>query len=385
MTILTQLKNALADFRIICEEVAEQETPNTYILHYNLYNINDYSKLKKVCELLSVRNHLEITVNKSDKADFSLVIIKPERDFVDWNTAYHYANCKEYEAVIGQDENGDFLKIDIRDMVSALCVGTSGSGKSTFLHSFINSLCCSTKNLGFVMVDCKRSELTRYNEKCGHLMCKVCTDASETNFRLQQIIDIMKDRYKIMEERKINKCPEDFHQIIIIVDELAELMLSTNKKQAQATKNMLIRLCQLGRACGIHCLLCTQTPRVAVVDGMIQANTPTKFALKTSSVRESVIAIGHGGCEKLLGRGDMLYKSADDTKEHRVQTPYISSETIQKVFAPLPVRQWNTTPQKQTWWQKFKARATARAEVKAIKQNSTVTFQDCIDYDIIDD
>lgn len=390
MTILTQLKNSLVDFGVFCEGVEEQETPNTYILHYNLYNMTDYGKLKKVCALLSARYHFDITHGNSDRADFCLTVIKKERDFVDWNTAHNLAQCKEYEAVIGQSENGEYMKIDIRDMVSALCVGTSGSGKSTFIHSFINSLCCSSKNVAFVMIDCKRSELTRYNEKCSHLMCRVCTEIGEANARLQQVINIMQDRYKIMEERKINKCPDDFCQIIIIVDELAELMLSSNKKQAEKTKNMLIRLCQLGRACGIHCLLCTQTPRVAVVDGMIQANTPTKFALRTSSTRESVIALGHGGCEKLLGCGDMIYKSANAVKEHRLQTPYISSETINKVFEPLPVRQWNTTPTKQqkkeskfmSWLKKLSVNV---GDKLGLINKYEITEDDCIDYDIIDD
>ena len=386
--MLTQLRNSLVDFGIFCEEVAEQETPNTYILHYNLYNMTDYGKLKKVCALLSARYHFDITHGNSDRADFCLTVIKKERDFVDWRNAYSQAQAKPFEAVIGQDNTGNILKIDIRDMVSALCVGTSGSGKSTFIHSFINSLCCSTapEKLGFVMVDCKKSELTRYNEKCSHLMCQVCTTAGETNLRLGQIIDIMQSRYAEMEKRRINKCPDDFSQIVIIVDELAELMLSSNKKQAEKTKTMLIRLCQLGRACGIHCLLCTQTPRVAVVDGMIQANTPTKFALRTSSVRESVIAIGHGGCEKLLGCGDMLYKSANDVQERRVQTAYISGDTIAQIFEPLPTRDWNNQTTK-------KVKAKTRIKTAFINimhklgavNKYEITTDDCIDFDIIDE
>lgn len=383
-------EKTLIDLGIFCKCVDVQETPNTHILHFNILNLKDITRLKKTCEMMSARLHATIEPSTSDIGDFALVVIKKKRDFVDWCNAYSQAQAKPFEAVIGQDDTGNILKLDIRDMVSALCVGTSGSGKSTFIHSFINSLCCSSKNVAFVMIDCKRSELTRYNEKCSHLMCRVCTEIGEANTRLQQVINIMQDRYKIMEERKINKCPDDFHHIIIIVDELAELMLSSNKKQAEKTKNMLIRLCQLGRACGIHCLLCTQTPRVAVVDGMIQANTPTKFALRTSSTRESVIALGHGGCERLLGCGDMIYKSANAVKEHRLQTPYISSETIDKVFEPLPVRQWNTTPtkrqKKESKFMSWLKRLSVNVGDKlGLINKYEITEDDCIDYDIIDD
>lgn len=383
----TDIKGILIDLGIMCDLVDVQETPNTHIIHFKLFNLKDYSKLKRACEMLSARLHHTITHTTSDFGDFALVVVKKQRDFVDWNTAYHSANLKPFEAVIGQCDNGDFVKIDVREMVSALCVGTSGSGKSTFIHSFINSLCCSTapEKLGFVMVDCKKSELTRYNEKCSHLMCKVCTEIGEANMRLQQIIDIMKERYEFMEKFKENKCPDSFSQIVIIVDELAELMLSSNKKQAEKTKTMLIRLCQLGRACGIHCLLCTQTPRVAVVDGMIQANTPTKFALRTSSVRESVIAIGHGGCESLLGCGDMLYKSANDVREQRIQTPYISSDTIAKIFEKLPVRQWTAPapPKKQSWLDRVQS--WLRNKFADNKTHTGISTQDCIDFDIIDE
>lgn len=380
---LNDIAEAVSDLGAPCTGLSYDITPNTIIYHFNLLSIKDLPKIKKIAGLLSAVVHEQVTQATSDKGHFALVFLRSERETVDFNTAYFGAQLKPLEAVIGQDNNGQYIKLSVDDMVSALCVGTSGSGKSTFLHTFINSLCCSTSvaKLGFILIDCKRSELVRYDYNTHHLLCKTCTTPETANDYLRSVVNIMQGRYKQMEARGINTCPDDFKRIVVIVDELAELMLSANKTQAQDTKTMLIRLCQLGRACGIHCLLCTQSPRVAVVDGMIQTNTPTKFALRTSNARESVIAIGHGGCENLLGRGDMLYKPANDVKEIRLQVPYISAEQIKEIHN-LPPIQWNDTPKqstppptkKPTFWQRLKSHFSGKP----------LTIQDCIDYDLMD-
>lgn len=388
------LSGMLSALGISAVFVCDTITANTTIYHFNLHNIKDLHKVKKACALLSARLHENITQEPSKCGDFALVIARKSREVISFKTAYFGADLKPFEAVIGLADNGEFIKLSIDDMISALCVGTSGSGKSTFLHSFICSLCCSTRaeRLGMVMIDCKRSELVRYNAKTAHLMCKVCTDAKEALQRLNQIINIMQERYATMEQRGVNTCPDDFPRILIIVDELAELMLSTDKTIADGCRVALTRLCQLGRACGIHCLLCTQSPRVAVVDGMIQTNTPTKFALRTSNTRESVIAIGHGGCESLFGRGDMIYKPADDIKERRLQVPYISASDIEKIFANLPTRERQAQPTKtekpkksykERLFEVYK-RIQAR-QAREHERSAGITLQDCIDFDTMDD
>lgn len=366
------LASTLSALGISCEFIGEDLTPNAIIYHFILNDLKDLPKVKKSCASLSARFHKDIRQAPSECGDFALSVKRSSRAVIHFSTAFAGANLSPCEAVIGQSASGDFVKLSLDKMISALCVGASGSGKSTFLHTFINSLACSTSadKLGFLMIDCKRAELVRYNAISHHLICMVCTDAGEANKRLNQVINIMQERCKIMEERGINICPEDFSRIVIIVDELAELMLSTDKQQAENTKKALIRLCQMGRACGIHCLLCTQSPRVAVVDGLIQTNTPTKFALRTANARESVIAIGHGGCESLFGRGDMLFKPADDVREIRLQVPYISSDDISALYEHLPKRDWKKSHRKPKFWERVK---------------TALTLQDCIDYDIVDD
>ena len=384
------LAGALCSLGVSCDCVDFDATPNTIIYHFNLRNLQDLPKVKKTTALLSAGLHEKITASGSDKAHFALVFERQDREIIRFANAYQIASLKPLDALIGIDNNGRAVKVSIDDIVSALCVGTSGSGKSTFLHSFICSLCCSTRaeKLGLVLIDCKRSELMRYNAKCAHLMCDVVTEPKDALARLNQIIGIMKDRYTIMEARRINTCPEDFSRIVIIVDELAELMLSTDKNIAQGTKTALTRLCQLGRACGIHCVLCTQSPRVAVVDGLIQTNTPTKFALRTSSSRESVIAIGHGGCESLFGRGDMIYKPADDIKEIRLQVPYISASDIEKIFANLPNRKAHISTPTSTPTSEKSHKPYTKRLLDAFKrkqaQGARITMQDCIDYDLMD-
>lgn len=384
------LAGALCSLGVSCDCVDFDATPNTIIYHFNLRNLQDLPKVKKTAALLSAGMHEKITASDSDKAHFALIFERKDREIIPFANAYQIASLKPLDALIGIDEHGRDVKISVDNMVSALCVGTSGSGKSTFLHSFICSLCCSTRaeKLGLVLIDCKRSELMRYNAKCAHLMCDVVTEPKDALARLNQIIGIMKDRYTIMEARRINTCPEDFSRIVIIVDELAELMLSTDKNIAQGTKTALTRLCQLGRACGIHCVLCTQSPRVAVVDGLIQTNTPTKFALRTSSSRESVIAIGHGGCESLFGRGDMIYKSADDIKEIRLQVPYISASDIEKIFANSPNRKAHISTPTSTPTSEKPHKPYTKRLLDAFKRKQArgarITTQDCIDYDLMD-
>lgn len=373
---LNDIAQAVSDLGAPCTGISYDVTPNTIIYHFNLLSIKDLPKIKKIAGLLSAALHEQVTLSESDRAHFALIFARQDREIIPFTNAYFSADLKPLDALIGIDSTGRAVKISVDNMVSALCVGTSGSGKSTFLHSFICSLCCSTSadKIGFLLIDCKRAELMRYNDKCAHLMCDVVTEPQDALTRLNQVIDIMKDRYNIMEARKINTCPDDFSRIVIIVDELAELMLSTNKRIAQGTKTALIRLCQLGRACGIHCVLCTQSPRVAVVDGLIQTNTPTKFALRTSSSRESVIAIGHGGCKSLFGRGDMIYKPADDIKEMHLQVPYISATDIEKIFANLPTRKAQ---------QKKKKRK--KLLYRFISNSKPLTLQNCIDFDLMDD
>lgn len=381
------LAGALSLLGLPCECVAENVTANTIFYHFNLTNIKDYPKIKKVVNLLTIDYHISAETVKSDIGHFAVEVMREKREIIPFFSAYSAANIKPFRAVVGLSTAGEWVTVDVNKMVSGLCVGTSGSGKSNFLHCFINSLTCSTspEKLRFLLIDCKRAELMQYNDRCCHLMAKVCTTAEDANFRLTQIIDIMQERYKIMEERHTNTCPDDFPRIVIIVDELAELMLTANKRQAENTKTALTRLCQLGRACGIHCLLCTQSPRVSVVDGLIQTNTPTKFALRTSNTRESVIAIGHGGCERLCGCGDMIYKPADDVKEIRLQVPYISTDDITNIYKNLPVKEWNK-PTPQPTKKTFRKRLSeAMRKINKRREQDKITYQDCIDFDTMDD
>ncbi len=376
--IESALSGAFSALKTPCECVGVRQTPNTTLLDFRLANIADLPKVKRLAVLISAEVGEDVEVSKSTCGHFALVFKRATREAVRFADSVRSAEPAPFEAVVGIDEQGQAVKVSLPAMVSALCVGTSGSGKSTFLHSFINSLAISTSadKLGFLMIDCKRSELVRYNTKSAHLICKVCTTAEEAKTRLYQLLDIMQYRYNIMEEREINTCPEDFPRLCVIVDELAELVLSADRRLADEIKTALARLCQIGRACGIHCVLCTQSPRVTVVDGLIQSNTPTKFAFRTSNTRESILAIGHGGCERLFGRGDMLFKPSDDVREKRIQAPYITADEITALYENLPPRVWNEptrqAPQRQTptLWQRIK---------------TPLTLQDCIDFDLMED
>lgn len=319
------LASALSGLGVSSSLVCEKQTPNFDKYEFVLQNIKDYKKLKNCTLWLSKRLHSNIYLTDAQNGDFCLDFARKTRAVIPFAWAYNRMEQKPLYALVGVDDNNSVISISLEDFVSGLCVGTSGSGKSTFLHSFIQSLAYNStpKELKFVLVDIKQTELTQYYD-LPHLYSAPITDVASADAMLSHLIKEMHRRYKIMKELGLQKLTNELPHILIVVDELAELMLSG----VSEIQTSLIRLCQLGRACGIHCLLCTQSPRVAVVNGLIQSNTPSKFALRTSNTRESILALNHGGCEKLLGKGDMIFKRPDSVNEIRVQVPYATAKNI---------------------------------------------------------
>ncbi len=264
--------------------------------------------------------------------------------------------------VLGKDISGKTVIADLAKMPHVLIAGTTGSGKSVCINALILSLIykATAQQVRMIMVDPKMLELSVY-EGIPHLMCPVVTDMSEAANALRWSIVEMERRYKLMSElgvrnlagynRKIKLAEESGKPIldpmvregqvaeplqelpclVVIIDELADLMMSVGKK----VEELITRLAQKGRASGIHLVLATQRPSVDVITGLLKANIPTRIAFQVSSKVDSRTVIDQMGAEMLLGHGDMLYVPPGTSLPERVHGSFVSDKEVHEVVQSL--------------------------------------------------
>ena len=236
---------------------------------------------------------------------------------------------------LGEDTGGNPVVLDLAELPHLLIAGSTGSGKSVCINSIVASLLLTKPPDQFrvLMVDPKRVELTPFNE-IPHLVTPVIVDVEDVNAALRGLMGEMFRRYKQMEEtgtRNIAgfnaKAKEPMPFLVLIVDELADLMISGGYEVEQS----LVRLAQLGRATGIHLVLATQRPSVNVVTGLLKANIPARIAFAVASQVDSRVILDMVGAEKLLGKGDMLLMSPDAAKPRRVQGTLVYDDEIDQL------------------------------------------------------
>src|SRR3989339_306512 len=238
---------------------------------------------------------------------------------------------------LGRTVNGTPIVSDITTMPHLLIAGATGSGKSVAVNSFLISLLYnnSPAELKFIMVDPKRVELKKYNS-IPHLLTPVITEPDKAAIALKWATIEMNRRYQILANsghRNIDEYNHDkaiiekMPKIIIMIDELADLMM-TSGKEVEAS---ICRIAQMARAVGMHLVVSTQRPSVDVVTGLIKANIPARIAFAVASGIDSRTMINGYGAEDLLGRGDMLYLSGTTGKPQRVQGVYVSTEEVNRV------------------------------------------------------
>ncbi len=238
---------------------------------------------------------------------------------------------------LGKDVAGKIWTYDITKMPHLLVAGATGSGKSVCLNGIILSLLYQNdpEDLRFILVDPKRVELTVY-DGIPHLLTPVITNVKKTVNALRWCLNEMDRRFEVLsKEKKRNiesynktvKSGEKMPYIVFIVDELADLMVAA----AKDIESSVIRLTQMARAVGIHLVLATQRPSVDVITGLIKANTPARIAFSVASAIDSKTILDTQGADKLLGKGDMLFLTADISKPKRLQGALVSDEEIKRV------------------------------------------------------
>lgn len=237
---------------------------------------------------------------------------------------------------LGLDVSGEPQAAVISRMPHVLIAGTTGSGKSVLLNSWICTFLFRAKpeNLRLILVDPKRVELTLYNG-IPHLLNEVIVEPKQIISALRWTVAEMENRYKIFAKAGVRNIDgynelEDTEKIpfiILIIDELADLMVFA---PADA-ENLITRIAQMARATGIHLVLATQRPSVDVITGLMKANIPARIAFNVASMIDSRVVLDMPGAEKLLGRGDMLFLPPDQAKPKRIQGPFISEKEVNQI------------------------------------------------------
>ena len=264
----------------------------------------------------------------------------------------------------GRDIGGNVIISDIAKMPHLLIAGSTGSGKSVCINTIIMSILyrATPEEVKLIMIDPKVVELSVYNG-IPHLLIPVVTDPKKAAGALQWAVKEMTDRYQRFADAGVRdmkgynakvdangipakelpdgstQVPQKMAQIVVIVDELADLMMVSSKEVEEA----ICRLAQLARAAGIHLIVATQRPSVNVITGLIKANMPSRIAFAVTSGVDSRTILDQNGAEKLLGKGDMLYFPQGFTKPLRVQGTFVSDEEVASVVKFI--REQNETPE----------------------------------------
>jgi len=269
------------------------------------------------------------------ETDAGAVVIKVEKNRRDtvllnnylYDVKMHNVPDCEIPLIIGQTEDGNRLYYDLCKMPHLLAGGSTGSGKSVFMHNCILSTIASGKSL-IVMIDVKRVEFSIY-ENIPHLCAPICYDARTARDTLKKLCNVMDIRYNTLKSsnarniKEYNENGGDMQYITVFIDELADLMMANNQIEFY-----LVRLAQLGRAAGIHLVVATQRPDSQILSGLIRVNIPTRVCFAVQKATDSRIILDMPGGEKLRGAGDGLFVPIGSKDAIHFQAPYISTPDL---------------------------------------------------------
>jgi S-DNA-T family DNA segregation ATPase FtsK/SpoIIIE len=259
---------------------------------------------------------------------------------------------------IGKNASGDPLIVDIASMPHMLVAGTTGSGKSVSINTLVMSILMTQRpdHVKLILVDPKMVELSIFKE-IPHLMCPIVTDMQRAEMILQWATVKMDERYELLAEAGVRdifsfnrlgreeiynrfqpsteeekrQIPTHLPYIVIIIDELADLMMTSGKE----VEHHLSRLAQKSRAVGVHLVVATQRPQANVVTGLVKSNLPCRMAFRVASRMDSRIVLDQNGAEVLMGEGDMLFLPPGTSKLVRAQGTYVEDDEIRAVIADL--------------------------------------------------
>ncbi len=344
------LRQTLLSFGVECRVVNVISGPS--VTRYEIepargVKVNSITKLSDDLALNMRARSIRIEAPIPGKAAVGIEIENQSRDMVTMGEMLSSREFQEHQSklafTVGRDIGGKAVVADIAKMPHMLIAGATGSGKSVCINSIITSILYKAKpeEVKLVLVDPKMVELGNYNG-IPHLLIPVVTDPTKAAAALQWAVAEMTDRYKKFAKTGVRdlgsyngrmksqgNTEEILPQIVIVIDELADLMMVASSQVEDA----ICRLAQLARAAGMHLVLATQRPSVDVITGLIKANIPSRIAFMVSSQIDSRTIIDMAGAEKLVGNGDMLFKPQDLNKPKRIQGPFVSDEEVERIIA----------------------------------------------------
>jgi S-DNA-T family DNA segregation ATPase FtsK/SpoIIIE len=251
----------------------------------------------------------------------------------------------EIPIALGEDTFGKPVYVDLTTLPHLLIAGTTGSGKSVFLNSVILTLLATQKpeDVRLVMIDPKVVEFLDYKD-VPHLLKPIASDSDDSIALLEEMVEIMEDRFQLLSEVKGAKKLVDYNAatgehlpyIVFIIDEYADLITGSKKAERDAIEQNLKRIAQKARAVGIHMIAATQKPTREVVTPLLKANLPARIAFSVTSGMDSRVILDCMGAERLAGKGDMLFKDPTARNEHtglrRIQSPFVSIKDTQAIL-----------------------------------------------------
>ena len=369
--LLTKAANKAGDSRQHLQETAMklQQTLKNFGVNVTITNISCGPAVTryelqpemgvKVSKIVNLADDIKLNLAAADirieapipgKAAIGIEVPNKENVMVSFRELVESEEFKKHPSKIsfgvGKDIGGKVTVADIAKMPHLLIAGATGSGKSVCINTIIMSILykANPKEGKLIMIDPKVVELSVYNG-IPHLMIPVVTDPKKAAGALHWAVDEMTDRYQKFANASVRDLkgynakieslptiegdpkPEKLPQIVIIVDELADLMMVSPGEVEES----ICRLAQLARACGIHLIIATQRPSVNVITGLIKANMPSRIAFAVTSGVDSRTILDMNGAEKLLGKGDMLFSPQGIPKPVRVQGAFVSDEEVSAV------------------------------------------------------
>jgi len=369
--LLTKAANKAGDSRQHLQETAMklQQTLKNFGVNVTITNISCGPAVTryelqpemgvKVSKIVNLADDIKLNLAAADirieapipgKAAIGIEVPNKENVMVSFRELVESEEFKKHPSKIsfgvGKDIGGKVTVADIAKMPHLLIAGATGSGKSVCINTIIMSILykANPKEVKLIMIDPKVVELSVYNG-IPHLMIPVVTDPKKAAGALHWAVDEMTDRYQKFANASVRDLkgynakieslptiegdpkPEKLPQIVIIVDELADLMMVSPGEVEES----ICRLAQLARACGIHLIIATQRPSVNVITGLIKANMPSRIAFAVTSGVDSRTILDVNGAEKLLGKGDMLFSPQGIPKPVRVQGAFVSDEEVSAV------------------------------------------------------
>lgn len=324
-----KIKSLFFELGVEVDFVAKTDSPNYELYHYNVRHIYDFKNIKSTAKTVAEFLKKSVTVCDSTIAHFALALKKDTRDIVYFLNSSWINMMKVqpfFSIFMGIDNDGYPVVINLNKSPHILVAGTTGSGKSCMINNIIcNLLKYSKGQCRFTLIDTKKVELSKYKDIEN---CNVVTNAEQALDVLSDICNKIDYRYDSLNQLGVTKIDDSFYREIIVIEELNDLMMASKK----SVEKYLVKISQLGRACGIHLILATQRPVVSTVTGDIKANIDCRVALKTTSYIDSRNILGHNGAEELNGNGDAIIQCSSLKKETRIQTPFLSPSDIEKII-----------------------------------------------------